>query len=61
MTLLADLETFVRDHRPHSTLTGDATEAAWNGYRLTVACGRGKPTRRTGRPSRDERCNTQNT
>jgi len=38
MTLLADLEEFVRDHRPHGTLTGDATEPAWNGYRLTVAC-----------------------
>jgi hypothetical protein len=27
-----------RDHRPHGTLTGDATEPAWNGYLLTVAC-----------------------
>jgi len=26
MTLLADLEEFVGDHRPHGTLTGDATE-----------------------------------
>jgi len=25
MTLLADLEEFVADHRPHGTLTGDAT------------------------------------
>src|SRR5438445_12179218 len=38
MTLLADLEDFVRNHRPHGTLTGDATEPAWNGYLLTVAC-----------------------
>jgi len=38
MTLLADLEDFVRDHRPHGELTGDATEPAPNGYRLTVAC-----------------------
>ena len=38
MTLRADLEEFVRDHRPHGTLTGDATEPAWNGYLLTVAC-----------------------
>jgi len=38
MTLLADLEEFVRDHRPHGRLTGDATEPASNGYRLTVAC-----------------------
>jgi len=26
MTLLADLEEFVAHHRPHGTLTGDATE-----------------------------------
>jgi hypothetical protein len=38
MTLLATLEEFVRDHRPHGALTGDATEPAWNGYQLTVAC-----------------------
>ena len=38
MNLLADLQEFVHDHRPHGTLTGDATEPAWNGYLLTVAC-----------------------
>ena len=38
MTLLTDLEEFVNDHRPHGPLTGDATEPAWNGYLLTVAC-----------------------
>jgi hypothetical protein len=38
MPLLADLEEFVADHRPHGTLTGDATAPAWNGYRLPVAC-----------------------
>jgi hypothetical protein len=32
------LEEFVRDHRPHGTMTGDATEPAWNGYLLTVSC-----------------------
>jgi hypothetical protein len=26
------------DHRPHGPLTADATEPAWNGYLLTVAC-----------------------
>ncbi len=36
--LLADLEDFIHDHRPHGTLTADATEPAWNGYLLTVAC-----------------------
>ena len=30
--LLADLEEFVHDHRPHGTLTADATPPAWNGY-----------------------------
>jgi hypothetical protein len=38
MTLIADLEAFVHDHRPHGQMTGDATEPASNGYRLTVAC-----------------------
>ena len=38
MTLLADLEEFVADHRAHGPLTADATEPAWNGYLLTVAC-----------------------
>jgi hypothetical protein len=38
MNLLADLEEFVRDHRPHGPLTADATEPAWKGYLLTVAC-----------------------
>ena len=38
MTLTADLEEFVRDHCLHGTLTGDATEPAWNGYMVTAAC-----------------------
>jgi hypothetical protein len=38
MSLLADLEEFVTDHRPHGAPTGGATEPAWNGYLLTVAC-----------------------
>lgn len=37
VTPLTDLEEFVTDHRPHGTLTGDATEPAWNGYLLTSA------------------------
>jgi hypothetical protein len=36
--LLADVEDFLHDHRLHGTLTGDATEPAWNGYLLTVVC-----------------------
>jgi hypothetical protein len=38
MTLLSALEEFVRDPRPHGGMTGDGTEPASNGYRLTVAC-----------------------
>jgi len=38
MTLLTDLEEFVRDHRPHGEMTGDATQPAWNGYRLNGVC-----------------------
>ena len=36
--LFADLEEFVQDHRPRGSLAADATEPAWNGYLLTVAC-----------------------
>ena len=38
MTLLADLPDFIANHRPHGPLTADATEPAWNGYLLAVAC-----------------------
>jgi hypothetical protein len=38
MSLLADLEDFIHDHRPHGVLTADATELVWNGYLLTVSC-----------------------
>ena len=32
------LEEFVYAHDPHGPLTADATEPAWNGYLLAVAC-----------------------
>jgi hypothetical protein len=38
MSLDADLNEFVNNHRPHGPLTADATEPAWNGYLLTVVC-----------------------
>ena len=38
MNLLAELEEFFSDHRPHGSLTAAATTPAWNGYLLTVAC-----------------------
>ena len=41
MLVLADLQDFVSTHHPHGALTADATEPAWNGYLLTVACGCG--------------------
>jgi hypothetical protein len=36
--VLADLADLIADHRPHGSMTADATEPAWNGYLLTVAC-----------------------
>lgn len=38
MTLLADLEEFVSDHRPHGTLTPTVGDLTPNGDRLEVAC-----------------------
>ena len=40
-SLLPELEVFLRDHRQHGSLTAKATEPAWNGYLLTVACSYG--------------------
>jgi hypothetical protein len=37
MTLLADLEEFVHDHRPHGRLIADATPPAWDGYLFRVS------------------------
>jgi len=34
----SSLEEFIADHRPHRPLTAHATEPAWSGYLLTVAC-----------------------
>jgi hypothetical protein len=38
VSLLADLEVFIHDHRPHGPMTADASPPAWNGYLLTVVC-----------------------
>jgi hypothetical protein len=38
VNLFADLAEFAHSHRPHGPLTADATEPAWNGYLLQVAC-----------------------
>ena len=37
--LLADLEDFVTEHRPHGTLPATTGELTPNGHRLEVACG----------------------
>ena len=38
MGLPTDLEELVQHHFPHGSLNADATELAWNGYLLTIAC-----------------------
>ena len=38
LLLSSDLTDFLHAHRPHGPLTADATEPAWNGYLLMVAC-----------------------
>jgi hypothetical protein len=37
MTITVEIEVFIREHREHGRLTGDAGESASNGYLLTVA------------------------
>jgi hypothetical protein len=36
VTIIDEIETFIRDHREHGELVGDATEPAANGYMITV-------------------------
>jgi hypothetical protein len=38
VTIIDEIEAFIREHRQHGDLTGDATEPAANGYMITVAC-----------------------
>ena len=38
VSLHPEIDDFAHDHRPHGRLTADATEPAWNGFLLTVAC-----------------------
>jgi hypothetical protein len=37
-SVIDDLGDFIRDHRPHGPLQGDAGEPTANGYMVTVAC-----------------------
>jgi hypothetical protein len=38
MTLLAELTDFLHSHRSHGPINVDATDPAWNGYLLALAC-----------------------
>ena len=38
MTVTADVEAFIREHRAHGELMGDAGSPSGNGYMLEVAC-----------------------
>ena len=37
-SLMADLDEFVRDHRPHGPLTGDASEPTPHGCMVEISC-----------------------
>jgi hypothetical protein len=52
MTLLAEFEEFVQDHRSHGGITGDATPPAWNGYLLTAVAWRSSDGSRRRKPKR---------
>ena len=38
MTITDEIEAFIREHRDHGQVMGDATEPLPNGYQVTVAC-----------------------
>jgi hypothetical protein len=38
VSITAEIETFVVNHRAHGHLTGDATEPRLNGYQVTITC-----------------------
>jgi hypothetical protein len=38
MSVYADVEEFIHDHRPCGTLTATVTEPTPNGYGITIAC-----------------------
>jgi len=52
---LSDLHEFLDNHGPHGPLTADATEPAWSGYLLTVACPCGVVFERLGDARRSRR------
>ena len=38
MTITEDVDNFIRLHRAHGQLVGDATEPTLTGYRVTIEC-----------------------
>ncbi len=38
MSITEDVEDFIRLHREHGQLVGDATEPTLTGYRVTITC-----------------------
>jgi hypothetical protein len=38
VSITDDIEDFIRLHREHGQLTGDATEPTLTGYRVAIAC-----------------------
>ena len=38
MTITDEIEAFIREHRDHGQVMGDATEPLTNGYQVTIAC-----------------------
>ncbi|HET7343487.1 MAG TPA: hypothetical protein VFL90_18625 [Methylomirabilota bacterium] len=38
MGITEDVEEFIRLHRPHGRLEGNATEPTLTGYRVSIAC-----------------------
>ena len=38
MSITDDVEEFIRLHRAHGQLVGDATEPTLTGYRVTIVC-----------------------
>jgi len=59
MAVCSPTSEFVHSHRPHDPLTTNATEPAWNGHLLTVACSCGVTFRRWITPRRPARIYSQ--
>jgi hypothetical protein len=38
MTITDDIQAFIREHRDHGQVVGDATQPLPHGYQVTIAC-----------------------